>query len=137
MRLLNSSNLWICPAGIPKTQSPSSTISSLKRPQVSTSLPAAPTTPGTSTMRKTRISSGARPRLLACTPHPHRTRFIVYPLLVYTLINITDKTCCIHHCRRSLQHMIIHKNSKRSGRKLHDSAKIKPGLALTLVYRYK
>lgn len=73
--------VWICPpAGIPKTQSPSSTISSLKRPLVSTSSPAAPTMLGTSMTRRTRISSGAPPQLhpchRACTLRPHRTRYL-------------------------------------------------------------
>lgn len=65
-------------AGIPKTQSPSSTISSLKRPLAFMSLPAAPTMLGTLTMRRTRISSGPPPQLhpchQACTLRPHRTR---------------------------------------------------------------
>lgn len=68
-----------CPcAGTPKTQSSSSTIPNLKRRLVSTSLRAAPTMPGTLTMRRTRISSGPPPTLHRChrarTPHLHRTR---------------------------------------------------------------
>lgn len=72
---------WFCHlAGIPKTQSPSSTISSLKRPLASMSSPAAPMMLGISMMRKTTISSGPPPQLhpchQACTLHPQRTRWL-------------------------------------------------------------
>lgn len=73
-------HLSICPtAGIPKTQSPSSTISSLKKPLVSMSLPAAPTMLGTLMMRRTRTSLGSpplHPCHQACTLHPHRPRYL-------------------------------------------------------------
>lgn len=73
------SDLSFCPsAGIPKTQSLNSTTSSLKRPPASTSLPAAPTMPGTSMTRRTRISWGSLPPLHPChqahIQHLHRTR---------------------------------------------------------------
>lgn len=73
------SDLSFCPsAGIPKTQSLNSTTSSLKRPPASTSLPAAPTMPGTSMTRRTRISWGSPPPLHPChqahIQHLHRTR---------------------------------------------------------------
>ncbi|XP_074499285.1 TBC1 domain family member 22B isoform X5 [Sebastes fasciatus] len=69
-----------CDARIPKTRSPSSTISSLKRPLASMSSPAAPMMLGTSTKRRTRISSGPPPQLhpyhQASTLCPHRTRCV-------------------------------------------------------------
>lgn len=73
-------HLSIClSAGILKTQCPSSTLLSQKRPLVSMSLLAAPMMPGTSMMRRERLSSGPpplHPCHPVCTLRPHIPRYL-------------------------------------------------------------
>lgn len=74
----------LSPLGIPKTQSPSSTILSLKRLLVSMSLPAAPMTLGILMMRRMRISSGSQHLHLchqARTLHLLRKRYFTRNLM--------------------------------------------------------